>query len=58
VRQSTISRILKRRRWSNKKGQRVGVRQNDELRLNWVADMLRLTAVQPESSVSYAFRML
>ncbi len=46
VHRSTISRILKRRRWSNKKGQRVGVRQNDELRLNWVADMLRLTAEQ------------
>ncbi len=44
--QSTISRILKRRGWSNKKGQRVEVRQNDELRLNWVADMLRLTAEQ------------
>jgi len=46
VHRSTISRILKRRRWSNKKGQRVGVRQNDELRLNWVADMLRLMAEQ------------
>ncbi len=44
--QSTISRILKRRRWSNKKGQRVGIRQNDELRLNWVADLLQLTAEQ------------
>ena len=43
---STISRILKKRRWSNKKGQRVEVRQNDQLRLNWVADMLRLTAEQ------------
>ncbi len=42
----TISRILKRRRWSNKKGQRVEVRQNDELRLNWIADMLRLTVEQ------------
>ena len=47
VHQFTISRILKRRRWSNKKGQRVEVRQNDELRLNWIADMLRLTAEQP-----------
>ncbi len=46
VHQSTISRILKRRRWSYKKGQRVGIRQNDELRLNWVADLLRLTAEQ------------
>ncbi len=46
VHQFTISRILKRRRWSNKKRQRVSVRQNDELRLNWVADLLRLTAEQ------------
>ncbi len=46
VHQFTISRILKRRDWSNKKEQRVEVRQNDELRLNWVADMLRLTAEQ------------
>ncbi len=46
VHQFTISRILKRRGWSIKKGQRVEVRQNDELRLNWVADMLRLTVEQ------------
>jgi len=46
VHRFTISRILKRRRWSNKKEQRVEVEQNDELRLNWVADMLRLTAEQ------------
>ncbi len=46
VHQFTISRILKRRRWSNKKGQRVSIRQNDELRLNWIADLLRLTAEQ------------
>ncbi len=41
-----ISRILKRRDWSNKKEQRVQVRQNNELHLNWVADMLRLTIEQ------------
>ena len=46
VHRFTISRILKKRHWSNKKGQRVGIRQNDELRLNWVADLLRLTAEQ------------
>ncbi len=46
VHQFTISRILKRRDWSIKKEQRVEVRQNDELRLNWVADMLRLTTEQ------------
>ncbi len=41
-----ISRILKRRRWSNKKEQRVEVRQNEKLRLNWIADMLRLMIEQ------------
>ena len=46
VHQFTILRILKRRRWSNKKEQHVEVRQNDELRLNWVADMLRLMIKQ------------
>ncbi len=46
VHRSTISRILKRRRWSNKKEQRVEVRQNEKLRLNWIADMLRLTIEQ------------
>ncbi len=46
VHQFTISRILKRRDWSIKKEQRVEVRQNNELRLNWVADMLRLTIEQ------------
>jgi len=46
VHQFTISRILKRRDWSIKKEQRVEVRQNDELRLNWIADMLRLTIEQ------------
>ncbi len=42
----TISRILKRKRWSNKKKQRVEVRQNDELRLNWITDMLHLMIEQ------------
>ncbi len=41
-----ISRILKRRRWSNKKEQCVEVKQNNELRLNWVANMLRLMIEQ------------
>ena len=44
--QFMISRILKRKDWSNKKEQRVEVRQNNELRLNWIADMLRLTIEQ------------
>ncbi len=46
VHQSTISRILKRRRWSEKQGQRVGIRRNDELRLNWIAELLHITAEQ------------
>ncbi len=46
VHQFMISRIMKRKDWSNKKEQRVEVRQNDELRLNWVADMLCLTTEQ------------
>ncbi len=41
-----IFRILKKRHWSNKKKQHVNIRQNDELQLNWVADLLRLTAEQ------------
>ncbi len=41
-----IFRILKKRSWSNKKKQRVSIRQNDELRLNWVADLLCLTVEQ------------
>ncbi len=46
VHRFTIFRILKKRHWSNKKKQRVSIRQNDELQLNWVADLLRLTAEQ------------
>ncbi len=41
-----ISRILKRRHWSNKKKQHVSIRQNDELQLNWVIDLLQLTTEQ------------
>ncbi len=41
-----ISRILKRKDWSIKKEQHVEVRQNDELRLNWVTDMLCLIIKQ------------
>ncbi len=43
---TTIFRILKKRHWSEKRKQRVGIRQNDELRLNWIADLLQLTAEQ------------
>ncbi len=44
--QFTILRILKRRRWSNKKKQRVSIRQNDELQLNWVVNLLQLMTEQ------------
>ncbi len=46
VHQFMISRILKRRRWSNKKKQRVNIRQNNELRLNWIVDLLQLMTEQ------------
>ncbi len=46
VHQFMISRILKRKDWNIKKEQHVEVRQNDELRLNWIADMFRLTTEQ------------
>ena len=46
IHQSTISRTLKRRRINTKNAQRVGHRQNDELRLNWIAELLHVTAEQ------------
>ncbi len=46
VHQFMISRILKRRRWSNKKKQRMNIRQNNELRLNWIVDLLQLMTEQ------------
>ncbi len=46
VHQFMILRILKRRRWSNKKKQRVSIRQNDKLHLNWVVDLLQLMTEQ------------
>ena len=42
----TVSRILKRRKWNRKKAQRLRERQNEEFRIGWRADMLRLTAEQ------------
>ncbi len=46
VHRFTIFRILKKRHWSEKKRQRVDIRQNDELRLNWIADLLQLMTEQ------------
>jgi transposase len=45
VHRSTISRLIKRRGWSNKKARRIGSR-DEELRQHWVADLLDLTAEQ------------
>lgn len=45
VHQSTISRILKKHRISCKKGQRTK-RPNEQLRLDWIAQLLGLTAEQ------------
>ena len=44
--QQTISNVLKRRRINGKKAQRLGSRRNDELRLQWIADLLGVTAEQ------------
>ena len=54
VHQSTVSREIKKRRWSQKKSQRHG-RRNDELRENWHASMLNVTAEQLVFVVETAF---
>ncbi len=41
-----IFRILKKRHWSEKREQCVNIRQNDELRLNWIVDLLQLMTEQ------------
>ncbi len=46
VHRFTIFRILKKRHWSEKREQRVDIKQNNELRLNWIVDLLQLTAEQ------------
>ncbi len=46
VHQFTILRILKKKHWSNKKRQHVSIRQNDELQLNWIIDLLQLMTEQ------------
>ena len=54
VHQSTVSREIKKRRWSQKKSQRHGHR-NDELRESWHASMLNVTAEQLVFVVETAF---
>ncbi len=46
VSRPTICRILKRLRLSRKQGQRIGHRQNEELRSVWMAWLLGVTAEQ------------
>jgi len=46
VSRPTMCRILKRLRLSEKQAQRVGHRQNEELRRAWLADFLYITAEQ------------
>ncbi len=41
-----IFRILKKRHWSEKREQCVDIRQNDELQLNWIVDLLQLMTEQ------------
>ena len=36
-----MSKVLKKKRISEKKSQRLGSRRNDELRLQWIVDFLR-----------------
>ena len=44
--QSIISRLIKKRKWTRKKAQRVGNSQSETLRVGWRAQMLHLTAEQ------------
>lgn len=46
VHRSTISRILKRRGWKEKKGHGIGERQDEELRTRWIAELLDIVAEQ------------
>lgn len=46
VHKSTISRFLKRHRWSRKKGHRIASGQSDILRTQWQSDMRHFTANQ------------
>ena len=42
----TVCKTLKRAGWNRKKGQRLGLRRNNELRQGFIADMLNVTAEQ------------
>ena len=46
VNQATVSRLLKRRRWSSQSACRLGDGQNNELRIQWAAECLHLRAEQ------------
>ena len=46
VHQSIIFRFIKRIQWSNKKGQRIDHRRDDDFRLHWIADLLNVIVEQ------------
>ena len=46
VHKNTIFRILKRRRWNEKKNRRVDERQNEDLRMHWIAELLNVMTKQ------------
>ena len=46
VNQSTVSRLLKRNKLRNKKGQRIGHTQSQALRVAWQAQMHDISAEQ------------
>ena len=46
VNQSTVSRALKRLKWSRKKARRIARRVNDELRRAYMVDMVGILAEQ------------
>ena len=46
INQSTVSRLLKRLRWSSHSASRIGDGQNNELRIQWAAECLHLRAEQ------------
>ncbi len=54
VHRFTIFRILKKRHWSEKRRQRVDIRQNDELRLNRIASLSSLRRRKVSSSSNWA----
>ena len=46
INQATVSRLMKRRRWSSQAASRISNEQNNELRVQWAAECLHLRAEQ------------